>query len=146
MHLDVHPVGSSPTSPIGGGDSPLNNMFVPHLLACAGVGTIGAVAEWVYAVVVWRVVGGVVEHCLLIEKISTPREAKQLPWVQVRILSVSTPENLFDSGEGKPKKVERFVTLDVLNPWGTSRRDSLNWLQTERRIYSRERPATASIV
>jgi len=49
MHLDVHPVGSSPTSPIGGGDSPLNNMFVPHLLACAGVGIFGTVAELVDA-------------------------------------------------------------------------------------------------
>jgi len=37
------------------------------------------------------------------------------------------------------------VTLDVLNPWGTSRRDSLNWLQTERRIYSRERPAITGL-
>ena len=51
MHLDVHPVGSSPTSPIGGGDSPLNNMFVPRLLACAEVGTIGTVAELVDATV-----------------------------------------------------------------------------------------------
>ena len=46
------------------------------------------VAELVDAVVVWRVVGGVVEHCLLIEKISTPCEAEQLPQLQVRVLSL----------------------------------------------------------